>query len=138
MRDQVRHLVPYIQIESVVDKTRLLLKGSYALITLETLGTAGHGIALMTKAHINITQFLTGFTTASTFTMTSTLLTDLARTGSPPRRPRVVLYVICSRAAPPLPWNRWPMRSVWVGVLGLWGLCSVQGSAGVGGKGVRG
>ncbi|KAI8712974.1 MFS domain-containing protein [Fusarium sp. LHS14.1] len=61
-----------------IERTRL--KGIFILITISSLGTLGYGLALMTKAHISvmlIMQFLTGGSTASTFTMTSTLLTDL-------------------------------------------------------------
>ncbi|RTE79712.1 hypothetical protein BHE90_005762 [Fusarium euwallaceae] len=61
-----------------IERTRL--KGIFVLITISSLGTLGYGLALMTKAHISvmlIMQFLTGGSTASTFTMTSTLLTDL-------------------------------------------------------------
>ncbi|KAI0191106.1 major facilitator superfamily domain-containing protein [Astrocystis sublimbata] len=56
------------------------LKGFYLLVSVTAVGTIGYGWALATKAHISvmlILQFLTGITTASTFTMTSTLLTDL-------------------------------------------------------------
>jgi len=61
-----------------IEKTRL--KGIYILITISALGTLGYGLSLLFKTHIAvmlIMQFLTGMTTASTFTMTSTLLTDL-------------------------------------------------------------
>ncbi|KAI1173968.1 MFS general substrate transporter [Nemania sp. FL0916] len=63
--------------------TRLInlrLKGLPFLIIITTASTIGYGWALATKAHISIMlilQFLTGMTTASIFTMTSTLLTDL-------------------------------------------------------------
>ncbi|GAW14605.1 hypothetical protein ANO14919_040080 [Xylariales sp. No.14919] len=59
---------------------KLRLKGMYLLVIITAAGTVGYGWALATKAHISIMlilQFLTGMTTASTFTMTSTLLTDL-------------------------------------------------------------
>ncbi|KAI1356669.1 MFS general substrate transporter [Xylaria sp. FL0043] len=64
-------------------KTTLIksrLKGIYVLVIVTAAGTLGYGWALATRAHISIMlilQFLTGMTTASTFTMTSTLLTDL-------------------------------------------------------------
>ncbi|KAK1764932.1 MFS general substrate transporter [Phialemonium atrogriseum] len=61
-----------------LEKTRL--KGIYVLITISALGTLGYGLALMTRTHISVVlimQFLTGSTTASTFTMCGTLLTDL-------------------------------------------------------------
>ncbi|KAI8947801.1 MFS general substrate transporter [Xylaria longipes] len=50
---------------------KLRLKGIYLLVIVTAAGTVGYGWALATEA------FLTGVTTASTFTMTSTLLTDL-------------------------------------------------------------
>ncbi|KAI1119877.1 MFS general substrate transporter [Nemania abortiva] len=59
---------------------KLRLKGIYVLVLITATGTIGYGWALATRAHISIMlilQFLTGITTASTFTMTSTLLTDL-------------------------------------------------------------
>ncbi|RWA04492.1 hypothetical protein EKO27_g10612 [Xylaria grammica] len=59
---------------------KLRLTGMYLLVIVTAAGTVGYGWALATKAHISvmlILQFLTGMTTASTFTMTSTLLTDL-------------------------------------------------------------
>ncbi|KAI0523868.1 MFS general substrate transporter [Xylaria bambusicola] len=59
---------------------RIRLKGLYLLVIVTAAGTIGYGWALATRAHISIMlilQFLTGMTTASTFTMTSTLLTDL-------------------------------------------------------------
>ncbi|KAK4211567.1 major facilitator superfamily domain-containing protein [Rhypophila decipiens] len=61
-----------------LEKTRL--RGIYVLIAVSSLGTLGYGLALMTRTHISVMilmQFLTGMTTASTFTMTSTLLTDM-------------------------------------------------------------
>ncbi|KAK4204499.1 MFS general substrate transporter [Triangularia verruculosa] len=59
---------------------KIRLRGIYLLILISSLGTLGYGLALMTNAHISVMilmQFLTGITTASTFTMTGTLLTDL-------------------------------------------------------------
>ncbi|KAI1322241.1 MFS general substrate transporter [Xylariaceae sp. FL0255] len=59
---------------------KLRLKGIPFLVTITAAGTIGYGWALATKANISvmlIMQFLTGVTTASTFTITSTLLTDL-------------------------------------------------------------
>ncbi|KAI1733790.1 MFS general substrate transporter [Xylaria scruposa] len=59
---------------------KLRLKGIYLLVIVTAAGTVGYGWALARHAHISIMlilQFLTGATTASTFTMTSTLLTDI-------------------------------------------------------------
>ncbi|KAI0188996.1 major facilitator superfamily domain-containing protein [Xylaria flabelliformis] len=59
---------------------RLRLKGIYILVVVTAAGTVGYGWALARDAHISIMlilQFVTGATTASTFTMASTLLTDL-------------------------------------------------------------
>ncbi|KAK1624087.1 major facilitator superfamily domain-containing protein [Colletotrichum phormii] len=56
---------------SEVQIEQIRLKGLYYLFTISALGTVGYGLALMTRA------FITGITTASLFTMTGTLLTDL-------------------------------------------------------------
>ncbi|OIW32625.1 MFS general substrate transporter [Coniochaeta ligniaria NRRL 30616] len=59
-------------------KTRL--KGMDFLLCISALGTVGYGLILMTKTHIAamiIMQVITGFTTASIFAITGTLLTDL-------------------------------------------------------------
>ncbi|KAI0430590.1 MFS general substrate transporter [Xylaria sp. FL1042] len=70
-------------------KTSLIksrLKGLYFLVTVIAAGTVGCGWALATRAGLMFhsifsimlfLQFRTGMTTASTFTMTSTLFTDL-------------------------------------------------------------
>ncbi|KAK8034733.1 hypothetical protein PG993_009728 [Apiospora rasikravindrae] len=56
------------------------LQGVYILSIIGSLGTVGYGLGLMTRTHISvmlIMQFLTGATTASTFVLCDTLLTDL-------------------------------------------------------------
>ncbi|KAI3546368.1 hypothetical protein CSPX01_04447 [Colletotrichum filicis] len=65
---------------SEVQIEQVRLKGLNFLVTISALGTVGYGLALMAKAHMAvmiIMQFITGITTASLFTMTGTLLTDL-------------------------------------------------------------
>ena len=81
-QEQFHHELPDFPIE------KIRLQGIYLVITVSALGTAGYGIALMTKTvnltsvfcktllnivkHISvmlIMQFLTGMTTASTFTV---------------------------------------------------------------------
>ncbi|KAK7953652.1 Major facilitator superfamily transporter, partial [Apiospora saccharicola] len=56
------------------------LRGVYILSIMGSLGAVGYGLGLMTRTHISvmlIMQFLTGATTASTFVLCGTLLTDL-------------------------------------------------------------
>ncbi|KAB5542706.1 major facilitator superfamily domain-containing protein [Coniochaeta sp. 2T2.1] len=64
--------------EFPLERTRL--KGMEFLLGVSALGTVGYGLILMRKAHIAamiMMQVLTGFTTASIFAKTGTLLTDL-------------------------------------------------------------
>ncbi|KAK0667876.1 major facilitator superfamily domain-containing protein, partial [Cercophora samala] len=61
-----------------LEKTRL--RGIYTLHTITVLGIIGYGLALEFRAHLAVTllmQLLTGTSTAATFVLCGTLLTDL-------------------------------------------------------------
>ncbi|KAG8158913.1 hypothetical protein KVR01_011356 [Diaporthe batatas] len=61
-----------------IEKVRL--KGAYTLLMITAIGTAGYGLALMTRTHISvmlILQFIISFTTSSIIAIYNTLLTDL-------------------------------------------------------------
>ncbi|KAK4186128.1 MFS general substrate transporter [Podospora australis] len=61
-----------------LERTRL--RGVYTLSTITVLGIIGYGLALKFRAHLAVTltmQLLTGTSTAATFTLCGTLLTDL-------------------------------------------------------------